>query len=81
MQSEVPCSLVSCRFHGDENDYYCVGTAVARLSEDEPKEGRIHVLQVQDRRLSTVTVINVEVILRFLLARKLLLFYLVGLCS
>ena len=36
--NEMPCSILSCQFRNDDNAYFCVGTAVTLMTEDEPSQ-------------------------------------------
>ncbi|XP_071830754.1 DNA damage-binding protein 1-like [Apostichopus japonicus] len=52
--SEVATSLMSCKLGSDPNPYYVVGTAMVKLEEPEPKQGRLYVLQYADGKLTEV---------------------------
>ncbi|PIK43597.1 putative DNA damage-binding protein 1 [Apostichopus japonicus] len=52
--SEVATSLMSCKLGADPNPYYVVGTAMVKLEEPEPKQGRLYVLQYADGKLTEV---------------------------
>lgn len=41
---ELPCSLCSVVFAGDDTPYYALGTAVVKPEEYEPSKGRIVLL-------------------------------------
>ncbi|XP_044976248.1 DNA damage-binding protein 1-like isoform X2 [Hordeum vulgare subsp. vulgare] len=52
---ECGCSIISCSFSGDDNFYYCVGTAYVLPMEDEPTKGRILVFLVEEGKLQLIT--------------------------
>jgi hypothetical protein len=41
---ELPCSLTSVVFSGDDTPYYAVGTAIVKPEEYEPQKGRLLLL-------------------------------------
>eukprot|EP00039_Didymoeca_costata_P007951 m.105671 g.105671 ORF g.105671 m.105671 type:complete len:150 (+) comp13887_c0_seq1:2640-3089(+) len=53
-------SAVTIKFENDEEEYFCVGTAIVIPSEVEPQEGRIIVFKVQDGKLSLISQKKVE---------------------
>jgi DNA damage-binding protein 1 len=52
--NEEPLSVVSTKFVGDDAEYYCVGTAIALVTEAEPTEGRVLVFRVVGGKLTVV---------------------------
>ncbi|KAK9497804.1 hypothetical protein O3M35_003726 [Rhynocoris fuscipes] len=54
LPTEYALSLVSCKLGEDPNAYYVVGTGIVNPEENEPKQGRIIMFQVDDGRLIVV---------------------------
>uniref|UniRef100_T1HGH0 CPSF_A domain-containing protein n=1 Tax=Rhodnius prolixus TaxID=13249 RepID=T1HGH0_RHOPR len=54
LPTEYALSLVSCKLGDDPNAYYVVGTGIVNPEENEPKQGRIIMFQVDDGRLIMV---------------------------
>lgn len=52
--NEEPLSVVSTTFTGDDAEYFCVGTAVALVTESEPTKGRVLVFKAVDGKLLLV---------------------------
>eukprot|EP01135_Chromosphaera_perkinsii_P006121 Nk52_evm1s407 gene=Nk52_evmTU1s407 len=52
--NEMVLSVCSLKFHTDSSPYYVVGTAFVQPMEDEPSEGRLVVLQVEQGRITVV---------------------------
>eukprot|EP00051_Salpingoeca_urceolata_P028390 m.486586 g.486586 ORF g.486586 m.486586 type:complete len:1102 (+) comp24511_c0_seq1:335-3640(+) len=57
---ETPCSLITGQFADDDTNYFIVGTAVAKPTEDEPQAGFIRVFKVVDGKFSLESELSVK---------------------